>query len=280
MHEVELMARIPLEDNFTDIIAKAQRGLGISDVDLAARAGVAEDDLAALKSGRVLNAVVRRVARHLRLGPDALEAAAMRSWYPAQPNFPTGFAAFNAPYGDMTVNSYLVWDARSRQAAVFDAGPSCQAMLDTLAAERLKAQYIFLTHTHEDHVSELEQLAAETGAEVWSSEHEPAGRAGAKTFSENAHFHVGPLAIKTLLTAGHSPGLTTYYVTGLSWPLAVTGDAIFAGSLGGSATHFAQQHSNTKDKILTLPRDTVLAPGHGPLTTVGQEKAHNPFFAR
>lgn len=273
------MGRIPLEDNFTDIIAKAQRGLGIADDDLASRAGVSEADLAALKSGQPLVAVLRRVARHLRLSPDALEMAAAKAWYPAQPNYPTGFAAFNTPYGDMTVNSYLIWDARSRQAAVFDTGATSQAMLDTLAAERLTARYIFLTHTHKDHIADLGRLAEETRAEIWVHEREPAPHPAAKTFKENVHFHIGPLAIKTLLTSGHSPGLTTYYVTGLSWPLAVTGDAVFAGSMGGGdATGFAEQFRTTKEKILSLPRDTVLAPGHGPLTTVGQEKLHNPFF--
>ena len=103
---------------------------------------------------------------------------------------------------------------------------------------------------------------------------------GAKTFKENVHFHVGSLAIKTLFTTGHSPGMTTYFVTGLSWPIAVVGDSIFASSMGGSATHFAEQFANNKKKILSLPRDTVLACGHGPLTTLGQEKQQNPFFAQ
>ncbi len=274
------MPRIPIEDNFTDVIAKAQRGLAISDPDLAARAGVSMAELAAVRGGRAIPAVLRRLARHLRLGPDALEALAAHAWYPDQPVFPAGFAAFNTALEDMTVNSYLIWDARSRLAAAFDTGARCDAMLDTIRAERLTLRYVFITHTHEDHVADLDRLADGTGAEVWSSELEPVPRPGAKTFKENAHFHVGPLAIKTLLTSGHSPGLTTYYVTGLSWPLAIVGDAIFAGSMGGAGEAHEQQLRNNKEKILTLPRDTVLACGHGPLTTLGQEKRHNPFFAR
>jgi glyoxylase-like metal-dependent hydrolase (beta-lactamase superfamily II) len=69
-------------------------------------------------------------------------------------------------------------------------------------------------------------------------------------------------------------------VTGLSWPLAIVGDSLFASSIGGSASHFADQYKNDREKIFSLPRDTVLACGHGPLTTVAQEKEHNPFFAR
>jgi hydroxyacylglutathione hydrolase len=274
------MARIPLEDNFNDVISKAQRGLQVSDVDLMTRAEVSAEDLAAIKAGQPLDAVIRRVARHLRLSPEALEALAHKRWYPQIPDFPKGFAAFNTAYGDMTVNSYLIWDPRARLAASFDTGANCRDMLDLIQSEKLNLRYIFLTHTHEDHIADLAALAAATRAEVWSSELEPVAYPGAKVFKENVHFHVGALAIKTLFTHGHSPGLTTFYVTGLSWPLAVVGDSIFASSMGGSATHFADQFRNNKEKILTLPRDTVLAPGHGPLSTLAQEKQHNPFLAR
>ncbi len=274
------MARIPLEDNFNDVINKAQRGLKISDADLMTRAEVSAEDLAAVKAGKTLDAVIRRVARHLRLSPDALEVLAHKRWYPQIPDFPKGFAAFNTAFNDMTVNSYLIWDPRDRLAAAFDTGANCQAMLDLVGAEKLTLRYIFLTHTHPDHIADLEKLATNTKAEVWASELEPAPHPGAKTFKENVHFHVGSLAVKTLLTSGHSPGMTTFYVTGLSWPLAVVGDALFASSMGGSATHFADQFRHNKEKILTLPRDTVIAPGHGPLSTLAQEKQHNPFLAR
>ncbi|PTX98926.1 MBL fold metallo-hydrolase [Opitutus sp. ER46] len=274
------MARIPLEDNFNDVINKAQRGLGISDADLAKRAEVSLADLAAVQGGKPIDAVLRRVARHLNLSPNALEDLAHKRWYPQQVVFPRSFAAFNTPCEDITVNSYLVWDPRDRVAAAFDTGATSEPMLDLIQAEGLTLRYIFLTHSHEDHVAGLAPLAAKTGAEVWGSELEPVPHPGAKVFRENAHFHVGTLAIKTLLTAGHSPGLTTFYVTGLSWPLAAVGDSLFASSLGGSETRFRDQLSSTKRKILTLPRDTVLACGHGPLTTVQQERDHNPFFAR
>jgi hydroxyacylglutathione hydrolase len=273
------MARIPLEDNFNDVINKAQRGWKISDQELAERAHVSLDDLAAVKAGEPLDPVIRRVARHLKLSPAALETLAHKRWYPQLPDFPKGFAAFNTPYEDMTVNSYLIWDPRVRLAAAFDTGANSQGMLDVISAEKLTLRYLFLTHTHEDHVADLTRLATETKAEVWVSELEPPVP-NAKTFKENAHFHIGALAIKTLLTFGHSPGLTTFFVTGLSWPLAVVGDSVFASSMGGSPTHFAEQYRNNKEKILTLPRDTVLACGHGPLTTLAQEKQHNPFFAQ
>jgi len=273
------MPRIPIEDNFTDVIAKAQKGLRLTDAELAKRAEVSLADLAAVKSGEPIDAVIRRVARHLRLGPASLEELAHKRWYPEAPVFPHGFAVFNTPFGDMTVNSYLIWDARARIAAAFDTGADCGGMLDLIRSEKLKLQTIFLTHTHEDHVADLARLAEETGAEVWASDLEPSDHPGARTFKENAHFHLGEIAIKTLSTWGHSPGQTTFYVTGLSYPLAVVGDSLFACSMGGSEKHFADQYKNDVEKILRLPRNTVLACGHGPLTTVSQEKRHNPFFA-
>ncbi len=273
------MARIPLEDNYTDVINKAQRGRKISDKELASAAGVTPADLAAVKDGQASDPVLRRLARHLRLGPNALEALAHKAWYPEQPDFPRGFMMFNTPFEDMRVNSYLVWDGKTKLAAAFDTGATCEPMLNEIQSAGLRLRYIFLTHTHEDHIADLPRLATATGAEVWASEREPSDYPGAKVFKENAHFHLGELAIKTLFTWGHSPGLTTFFVTGLSWPLAVVGDAIFASSMGGSASHFMDQYQNNYSKILTLPRDTVLACGHGPLTTLAQEKKHNPFFA-
>ena len=274
------MARIPLEDNFNDVINKAQRGWKITDEDLAQRAEVSAEDLAAVKAGQPLFGVIRRVARHLKLSPDALEVLAHKRWYPLLPDFPKGFAAFNTPHEDMTVNSYLIWDPRDRIAAAFDTGASCDGMLDFIRAEKLQLHYIFITHTHPDHVADLPRLATTTKAQVWSSEIEPVDYPGAKCFKENAHFHLGAIAIKTLLTSGHSPGQTTFFVTGLSWPLAIVGDSLFASSMGGSPTHFEEQLRNNREKIFTLPRDTALACGHGPLTTLAQEKRHNPFFAQ
>jgi glyoxylase-like metal-dependent hydrolase (beta-lactamase superfamily II) len=274
------MPRIPLEDNYTDVIGKSQRGLGISDEQLCSRAQVTPEDLATVKGGTPIDAVIRRIARHLRLSPDALEDMAHQRWYPEQPHFKHGFAAFNTRYEDMTVNSYLVWDGGEKVGVAFDTGANCDAMLDIIKSERLRIVSIFLTHTHVDHIADLAKLAKATGADVWASEREPVAYPGASVFKENAHFHCGSLSIKTLLTSGHSPGQTTFYVLGLGPSLAVVGDSLFASSMGGSQTAFDEQYQNSSKKIMSLPRDTVLACGHGPLTTVDQEKRHNPFFAR
>lgn len=275
------MGRIPLEDNYTDVLGKAQRGLAITDQQLAHRADVPLSDLAALQHGQFDEAVARRVAPHLRLHRDSLIQLARNTWYPEHPEFKSGFAAFNTPMEDMTVNSYLVWDERSRHTAIFDTGATAQPMLDLIKAENLRVRYIFLTHTHDDHIADLPRLAAETGGEVWSSELEPVDHPGAKTFSENAFFHIGPFAIRTFLTNGHSPGGSTYYITGLSYPLAIVGDSLFASSMGGAPPAlYPQALDNNRKKLFTLPADTALACGHGPMTTVAQERKNNPFFAR
>jgi glyoxylase-like metal-dependent hydrolase (beta-lactamase superfamily II) len=273
------MPRIPLEDNFTDIIGKAQRGLQLTDDALAAKAGVSLDELKAVKGGEIRDHVLRLLAKALQLERNALLALARREWYPEQPLFPRGFAMFNTVHEDMTVNAYLVWDTKTGQAAAFDTGADAQPILDTIAAEKLRLRYIFLTHTHDDHVADLPKLAS-TGAEVWASELEPAPHPGARTFQENAHFHLGELSIKTLFTWGHSPGQTSFYITGLSWPLAIVGDSLFSGSMGGGIVSYDAQYRNNRTKLFKLPQDTVFACGHGPLTTLKQEKKHNPFFAR
>ena len=272
------MLHIPLEDNVEDVINKARRGLHLAAGDLLQRAGISRAELRALEGGAFDERVIRAVAPILRLGADQLVALAQKAWYPEQVIPPRGFAMFNTPYEDMTVNSYLVWDPRSRLAAAFDTGATCESMLDVIAIEKLTVRYLFITHTHEDHVADTARLVAATSAEIYASELEPI--AGGKTFRENQTFHLDTVAIKTLLTAGHSPGLTTYFVTGLAWPLAICGDALFASSMGGGLVSYEDQYRNDVEKIFTLPRDTVIAPGHGPLTTLAQEKKHNPFFAR
>ena len=280
-HVIPAMARIPLEDNYDDVIKKAQRGLAISDEQLAHRAQIKPDDLASLKSGKFHEVAARRVAQHLRLHADALCELGRKSWFPDQPVFRTGFAAFNSAFEDMTVNSYILWDERTRHAAIFDPGASGDKLLELVSSEKLNLRSIFLTHTHDDHIADLAKIAAATNAEVWASEREPVDFPGAKTFKEGAFFHLGPFAIKTLPTSGHSPGGVTYFITGLSYPLAIVGDSLFAASMGGAPTQaaYSEAIANNRRYLLTLYADTVLAPGHGPLTTVAQERKHNPFLA-
>jgi glyoxylase-like metal-dependent hydrolase (beta-lactamase superfamily II) len=102
---------------------------------------------------------------------------------------------------------------------------------------------------------------------------------GAEPIDEGKTFGLKSLQIDTRLTWGHSPGGMTYVVTGLARPIAIVGDSLFAGSMGGGNVSYRDALQNNIEKILTLPDETIICPGHGPMTTVGEEKQHNPFFA-
>lgn len=268
---------ISLEDNAADIIGKAQRGLGISDSQLAERAGLSAEQVRKLRDGKFDEQSIKRVAPLLSLNAEALQKLAAGKWTPEDIPDVAGLAAFTTNYGDMTVNAYLIWDPATREAVAFDTGADCTAMLRRASREDLTFKFIMLTHAHPDHVADLERLRAETGAIIYISEHESAR--GAETIAEGERFRVGALHIEARLTSGHSAGGTTYVITDLARPVAVVGDSLFAGSMGGGAVSYEDAIRNNLEKILTLPNETIVCPGHGPLTTVGKEKRENPFFA-
>jgi hydroxyacylglutathione hydrolase len=268
---------IPLEDNVSDIIGKAQRGLGISDSQLAERAGVSPDAVRRIRGGDLSGEAIERVASILKLSAAALRKLASGEWEPETIAGIDGLAMFNTTYGDITVNAYLIWDPASREAVAFDTGADCSAMLKRIENEDLKTKLILLTHAHPDHVADLGRLRKATGAPIYISEREP--EESAEAIPEGKHFKVGSLAIEARLTSGHSPGGLTYVVTGLARPIAIVGDSLFARSMGGGNVSYEDAVRNNREKILTLPDETVVCPGHGPLTTVGKEKRDNPFFA-
>jgi glyoxylase-like metal-dependent hydrolase (beta-lactamase superfamily II) len=267
---------IPLEDNFTDVLGKAMRGLGLSDSGLAAKSGVAIPQVKLLRGGEVDENALRTVAPVLGLNAGALVALARGRWQPRPVDVP-GLLMFNTPFGDMTVNAYLAWDRATREAVAFDTGADCTRMLAFLQNNRLTLRLILLTHSHGDHVFELDRLREKTGAPAFISTLEPLD--GAETFDAGKTFTVGGLTIQTRQTWGHSRGGITYVVCGLACPVVIVGDAIFAASMGGGVVSYVDALRTNREEILTLPDDTVLCPGHGPMTTVGEEKAHNPFFA-
>ena len=204
---------IPLEDNFTDIVGKAQRGLNLAGSALAGRAGVTLAEVNALRGGAVDEAVVRKVAGALGLGAEALVASARGAWRPREAGAVAGLGCFTTPFGDMTVNAYVVYDAGTGEAAAFDTGADCGGMVEFLREKELAVKVILLTHVHTDHVADLERLKAATGAKVWVSGREPL--AGAETFGDGKIFEVGKLKIETRRTSGHARGGTTFVVTGL-----------------------------------------------------------------
>ncbi len=267
---------IALEDGFADVIGKAQRGLRLSDTELAEKARVSSQKIRKLREGELDELALLRVAGVLNLATRALAELAAGEWRPERVEL-EGLAQFSTRYHDMLVNAYLIWNKSSREAVAFDTGADCSALLDLAAQQDLKIKWILLTHAHVDHVADLARLREKSGAPICVSSREPVP--GAELIEEGKSFRVGKLNIETRLTWGHSRGGMTYVVRGLARPVAVVGDSLFAGSMGGGSVSYEDALQNNLRKILSLPDDTVLCPGHGPMTTVGEEKIHNPFFA-
>jgi glyoxylase-like metal-dependent hydrolase (beta-lactamase superfamily II) len=268
---------IPLEDNFGDVIGKAQRGLRLSDTQLAEKARISSLKIRELREGHFDELALLRIGPVLGLAARPLRDLALGDWQPKKIKDLEGLAQFNTRYQDMAVNSYLVWDPSSKAAAAFDTGADCLDMVRLAKKNGLTIKLILLTHSHSDHVADLPRLREETGASVFTPEREPVP--GAEPFEEGKHWRVGALDIDTRMTWGHSVGGMSYIVNGLAEKIAVVGDAIFAGSMGGGSVSYEDALQTNLRKILTLPDETIICPGHGPMTTVGEEKEHNPFFA-
>jgi glyoxylase-like metal-dependent hydrolase (beta-lactamase superfamily II) len=111
---------------------------------------------------------------------------------------------------------------------------------------------------------------------VFSCKNEP--WLSTQLFDYGTTFQLGELEIETRQTTGHSRGGVTYIIHGLAKPVAIVGDALFASSMGGGVVSFTDALKTNREQIFTLPEDTIICPGHGPMTTVGEEKAHNPFY--
>jgi hydroxyacylglutathione hydrolase len=268
--------KIPLEDTYADILSKAQRGLRLDVGTLSTKAGVSAALASQILSGSFDEPGVRALAAALNLHPDRVAAIGRTDYRPAEVALMDGLSQFNTPFEDMTVNSYLVWDPIGRKAVAFDTGADCDGMLEAIDVHGLKLELILLTHSHGDHILELDRLRERTGAAAWIGEKEPV--AGARPFAVGKTFQAGALSIESRSTWGHSPGGVTYVVRGLARTIAIVGDAIFAGSMGGGGVSYNDALKTNRENILSLPDETVICPGHGPLTTVGEQKKVNPFF--
>ncbi len=284
----------PLEDSFTDILNKAQRGLKVSSNALPilpARPDALLKEPSAKKdrewseemfslrkpgsrAGTLHESDLRTLAVALHLEPDRLLAISRGDYQPQAGLLPKEFVRFQTDFDGMSVNSYLVWDSTTRQAMAFDTGADASELLDDLTTNHLRLELLLLTHSHGDHIFDLDRIVEKTGATPWIAEN----LSGAHVFTPGKTFSLGGLKVETRLTNGHSSAGITYVIHGLSRCVAVVGDALFAGSIGGAHISYPDALHTCTSEILSLPDDTLLCPGHGPLTTVGQEKSSNPFF--
>jgi hydroxyacylglutathione hydrolase len=268
--------KIPLEDFFPDIVGKAQRGLQLDDASLGRDSRLERAQIERLKAGTGDRNEIAALATALGLAPGPLLESFENSWEPAEIAL-EGLAQFNTDLLGMTVNVYLVWDPSSREAAIFDAGVDADHLFGRIRAENLTVKAIFITHTHQDHVAGLAEIVSLSKAPVFAPEAESLGHS--ERVREGFRYMLGSLEIEARLTNGHSPGGTSYLVLGLARPVVVVGDSIFAGSMGGAPNAYEQARKNNRAKILSLPPETIICPGHGPMTTVANERAHNPFLA-
>ena len=272
-----------LEDAYEDIIAKAQRGHGLSDLELMERSGLSMMEIEAAKSGHFDTDAAPRLAEALELNPEALTAIGAGEYQP-KVTLPEGVRSFTTPapvpgYEEMTVNSYLVFDPETKDAALFDTGTSLAEPTKVVLDLGLTVKYVVLTHTHDDHIEALEE-ARETFKEARFLCPEGELLDDTNRIRSGNKFTIGKLQAEARLTPGHSPAGTTYFITGLETPVAVVGDAIFAGSVGGmGAEVYAHALDSIRQHILGEAPETVILPGHKSATTVGQELKHNPFFA-
>ena len=197
--------------------------------------------------------------------------------------------------GPLAENTYIVGHPASGRAVVVDPGDEGEEILRLLEAQGMTLEKILLTHGHFDHVGGVRFLKERTGASVCIHPDEVdwmrnAPRQAAMfglgvpeppppdvLLNEGDVVRLADQEFRVLHTPGHSPGHVTFLVGGM----AFVGDLIFAGSVGRTdlpgGSHEALFRA-VREKIFTLPPATILLPGHGPATTVEQEKRSNPFF--
>ncbi|MBI4326173.1 MAG: MBL fold metallo-hydrolase [Chloroflexi bacterium] len=271
-----------LEDHVGDIIRKARQAAGVSTEAAALAAGLDAGELVALEQSGIPS---RRPNYGALAGLIGLHAAKLEGiangWLPPEPDLSLWreLRMITTTGEGMAVNCYLVWDEVTREAALFDTGWDAQPIFDLIATEQLQLKHLFITHTHRDHIAAMEPIR-ERYPKVRlhsNSRHAPPDQRN----RSRDFIHLGSLRITNRETPGHAEDGVTYVIGGFPEDapyMAVVGDCIFAGSMGRGNQSAELLKEKVLEQIFSLPPDTLVCPGHGPLTTVGQEKGHNPFF--
>jgi hydroxyacylglutathione hydrolase len=177
-------------------------------------------------------------------------------------------------------NTYLVADELGSHAVMIDAGGPVEPLFGVLERMRLQLTHVLLTHHHHDHVADLAQvLARHPGTAVLIHPLELELVPGATgTMQPHVKIRSGALEIEPLHTPGHTAGMLSLLVGGTD---VFTGDTLFRGSVGGvrapGHTTYADLRTSIMDKLLKLPPETRIHPGHTDPTTVAHELEHNPF---
>lgn len=271
-----------LEDHLGDIIRKGRQASGLSAYAAAQAAGLTEQDFNALEqTGRAVAGVrFQALGQALGLNGAKLERMA-QGWLPRPHDLSQWreLRQITTTADGLPVHCYLAWDEVSREAALFDTGWEAAPIFQLLDEQGLDLRHLFLTHTHEDHVAAMGAVRAK-----FPKLHLHTSARGAPPQHRNRandFLHLGSLRLTNRDTPGHAEDGVTYIIG--TWPddaphVALVGDAIFAGSMGRGNQSWELARQKVREQILTLPGETLLCPGHGPLTTVAEEKNNNPFF--
>ncbi|WP_202076647.1 MBL fold metallo-hydrolase [Caldalkalibacillus salinus] len=201
------------------------------------------------------------------------------------------------PLGPLQTNGYVLSNDQ-KQGIIIDPGMNPEAMVEHVQDLDIKA--ILLTHAHFDHIAGLEHVRQQTGAPVyihnleqkwltdpdlngssrWSMVTEPViCQPRDQGLEDGQALTIAGIDMKVMHTPGHSPGSVSFYIEQEN--LVIAGDTLFSGSIGRTdlpGGDHVKLLNSIRAYILTLPEETIVYPGHGPQTTVGQEKAMNPFL--
>jgi hydroxyacylglutathione hydrolase len=272
-----------LEDHLGDILRKGREAKGIALAVAAQAAGLTEPAYSALEEtgqpGGQIN--LPGVAGAVGLNAAKLERIT-KGWLPATPDLSLWreLRRITTRANGMEVHCYLAWDEVTREAALFDTGWDAAPILKLIEENGLSLRHLFLTHLHEDHIAGMGAIREKfPKLHLHSnSRHAPPQHRN----RANDFLHLGSLRITNRDTPGHAEEGVTYVIG--TWPedaphTAIVGDAIFAGSIGSGKQSWDLARQKVREQIFSLPDETLLCPGHGPLTTVGEEKASNPFFS-
>lgn len=195
--------------------------------------------------------------------------------------------------GPLEVNCFIVADEGSKKAMVVDPGDEPDRIMDAIKNNDFVVEYIICTHGHFDHVGAVSDLKKETDAKVLIHNDELEIYNAAKDMAafwgydldplpdpdilvkEGESIKIGDLSFKVIHTPGHSPGGICLYGEGI----VITGDTLFAGSVGRTDFHGGDMNrlKESFKRLMSLPENTRVLPGHGPETTIGREKRENMF---